>query len=70
MKIYLAGSFNEDWRLHVINGVQASWPKVERVHEWLIPKQHKPGQDKSKRDPKIFAPRDLAMIKSSDILAG
>ncbi len=62
-KVYPAGSFDEDWRTEVKENAGGHI-------DWLEPIVL-PGQKiKAARDPRLFVPRDLALIRRADILAG
>lgn len=63
-KVYLAGSFGDNWREVVVNMVG------DRPIDWLEPLVPKGQQAKGERDPRMFVPRDLALIKRSDYLVG
>jgi len=61
-KVYLAGSFKGGWRSEIKKAVG------ENIN-WLEPIVH-PDQKKEDEDPKLFVPRDLALIRKADFLAG
>ncbi len=63
-RVYLAGSFNTSWRSELIAHVEN--PAIEWLHPIVIPEQ----EEKSMRDPRLVVPRDLALIRRADILAG
>ncbi len=63
-RIYLAGSFNIGWRKELLDHVEN--PDIE----WLLPIVIPGQREKKKRDPRLFVPRDIALIRRADILAG
>ncbi len=62
-KIYPAGSFNDDWRTDL---KEHAGNHIEWLEPIVLPGQMK----KADRDPNLVVPRDLALIKRADILAG